>query len=482
MSSTSTTTLNTYAADGHGKTRPYIERDVKSPPATLQSARHPTAEDHFPDEASRTESQGRTLEQLGYEEPGANNENNNPVFAAKESWNNPRGNIFKMAAVLLALFDLGLHDAAYGPLIPSLETYYGLNYTTVSLVFLASFPGYLLAAITSDRLHLRFGRRGLAVFASTCRLVAYIALVCHPPWAVIVVFLVFSGWGNGLLDAGWNAWAGDLNAPNELLGLIHALYGLGAAVAPLIASAMVDRSGLAWYEFYYIPLALSCLELLSGFAAFYKDTGADFRSKNTQSGNEGGRTRAALKKRVTWTVAIFLLFYVGAEVSLSGWVVTFMQRVRNADPFDSSLTSTGFWLGVTLGRVVLGFVTPRIGERWAIVGYLLLAMGLELVFWLVPQFVVSAVAVALLGFFIGPMFPAAVVALSKLLPKHLHVGAISFTAAVGMGGAAVLPFAVGAIASAAGVKVLQPIILALLAILLLMWLSLPKMPKERREE
>ena len=68
---------------------------------------------------------------------------------------------------------------------------------------------------------------------------------------------------------------------------------------------------------------------------------------------------------------------------------------------------------------------------------------------------------------------------SKLLPKHLHVGAISFVAAVGMGGAAVLPFAVGAIASAAGVKVLQPIILAIIVLLLGLWLTLPKIPKDK---
>lgn len=316
--------------------------------------------------------------------------------------------------------------------------------------------------------------------ASTFRLAAYIALVCHPPWAVIIVLLVFCGWGNGLLDAGWNAWVTELDRPNELLGLLHAFYGLGAAVAPLVVSGMVDKAGLQWFQFYYIPLGLASAELISGVAAFWTDNGTAFRRKNANDKNEGGRTRASLKLRVTWTVAVFLLFYVGAEVALSGWVVTFMQRVRGAPAFDSSLTSTGFWLGVTVGRLVLGFITPKIGERWAITGYLLVGMALELVFWLVPQFLVSAVAVALLGFFLGPMFPAAIVVLSKLLPKHLHVGAISFVAAVGMGGAAVLPFAVGAIASAAGVKVLQPIILALLAILLTMWLTLPKLPKDKR--
>ena len=210
--------------------------------------------------------------------------------------------------------------------------------------------------------------------------------------------------GNGLLDAAWNAWVGELDRPNELLGYLHALYGLGAAVSPLVASTMIDKSGLAWFEFYYIPLALCSLELITGVGAFWRENGAEFVRKNTVEGStNAGRTRAALKLRTTWTIAIFLLIYVGAEVSLSGWVVTFMIRERGAEPFPSAMTATGFWLGVTVGRLVLGFVTARFGERWTIVAYLLIGMGLQLIFWLVPKFIVSAVAVALLGFVLGPM-------------------------------------------------------------------------------
>ena len=109
--------------------------------------------------------------------------------------------------------------------------------------------------------------------------------------------------------------------------------------------------------------------------------------------------------------------------------------------------------------------------------YLAASVGLELIFWLVPKFVVSAVAVALLGFFLGPIFPAGVVMCAKLLPKHLHVSALgAATAIAGVGGAGV-PFAVGAIAQARGVWVLQPIILALLAIITMLWLSLPRLKK-----
>lgn len=112
--------------------------------------------------------------------------------------------------------------------------------------------------------------------------------------------------------------------------------------------------------------------------------------------------------------------------------------------------------------------------------YIILSIVFGLVLWLVPQFYASAVAVALQGFFLGPLFPAAVVVTTKLLPRHLHVSSIGFAAAFGGGGAAVLPFAVGAIAQSKGVKVLQPFILGLSGGILILWLGLPRLSKIHR--
>jgi fucose permease len=150
-----------------------------------------------------------------------------------------------------------------------------------------------------------------------------------------------------------------------------------------------------------------------------------------------------------------------------------MLRVRHGEEFASGLVVMGFWLGITFGRVILGFVTGKLGEKIAIAGYVLVCMGLELCFWLIPNFVASAVFAGWLGFFLGPLFPAAIVVATKLLPSRLHVSAIGFAAAFGGGGAAVLPFAVGAIAQAKGVQVLQPIVLALLVLILVLWCILP---------
>lgn len=107
-------------------------------------------------------------------------------------------------------------------------------------------------------------------------------------------------------------------------------------------------------------------------------------------------------------------------VGLGGWVVTFMLKVRNASAYASGISGSGFWAGMALGRAVLGFVTERYGERLCLTIYLAISLGLELLFWLVPQFIVSAVSVAFLGFFLGPLFPGAVMLTAKLLPKRIQ--------------------------------------------------------------
>lgn len=109
--------------------------------------------------------------------------------------------------------------------------------------------------------------------------------------------------------------------------------------------------------------------------------------------------------------------------------------------------------------------------------YSLLAIAFGLILWLVPNFYASVIAVSFQGFFLGPFFPGVVVVATKLLPKALHVSAIGFAAAFGGGGAAVLPFAVGAIAQAKGVEVLQPFIIGLSGGILLLWLGLPRVQK-----
>ena len=257
------------------------------------------------------------------------------VVTKRERWNDPRINTWRLSAVFYAFIVFGMNDASYGALIPyvcqretqSYQSYsrvltipcpqigadYHLSYLVTSLVFLSPFAGYTLAAFFSDRLHRLAGRRGVAIFGPSCKLIAYIVISCHPPYPVVVVILASAGIGNGLLDAAWNAWLGTMDHPNQLLGLLHGCYGLGATISPIIGTSMITKGNLPWWNFYYIMAGLVTLELIAGTISFWSATGRQYRNTNRTDGEHKGMTRRALKNKVTWICSAFFLAYVGLE-------------------------------------------------------------------------------------------------------------------------------------------------------------------------
>ena len=243
-------------------------------------------------------------------------EHNGPfaeVVTAPQAWNSPKINIWRVAAAFIGFLLQGANEASYGPLVPSIEKYFSLNYTLVSLIFIFPFVGYILAAFLSDRIHMLLGQRGVAIIGTSSRLISYIVLSVRPPYPVVLVFLVSAGFGNGLLDAAWNAFVGDLANANQILGIIHGFYGLGATLAPVIATSMVTRYGLEWNTFFFVMVGVAAIDLALSTFAFWDASGTEYRKYNASSNAAGGRMRAALSNKVTWICSFFLLAYVGSE-------------------------------------------------------------------------------------------------------------------------------------------------------------------------
>lgn len=108
-------------------------------------------------------------------------------------------------------------------------------------------------------------------------------------------------------------WIGTLAHTNELLGLMHGFYGLGATISPLISTTMITKGNLGWWTFFYPMSGLAAIEIVTGSTAFWSETGAKYTDVNRANGEEKGMTRQSLKQKVTWICAIFLLCYVGLE-------------------------------------------------------------------------------------------------------------------------------------------------------------------------
>jgi fucose permease len=137
-----------------------------------------------------------------------------------------------------------------------IEEYYNLTYVVVSLIFLSPLVGYAAAAFLNNWIHIRFGQRGVALIGPSCHVAAYLAIALHPPYGVLVAVFILAGFGNGLEDAAWNAWIGNMAHSNEILGFLHGFYGLGAVLSPLAATSLITEAGWPWYAFYYIMVGL----------------------------------------------------------------------------------------------------------------------------------------------------------------------------------------------------------------------------------
>lgn len=188
------------------------------------------------------------------------------------------------------------------------------------------------------------------------------------------------------------------------------------------------------------------------------------------------------KHQATWISAAYFLTYVGIETAISGWIVSFMTRARNASPYVANLSSSGFWAGMTVGRLLLGYATDRIGVRSATTAYFLCAISLQLLFDFTRSPVVSIMIMSLMGFCMGPLFPSGVVVLTTLLPPNLHVKAVSFGASTGQVGGAALPFGIGAVIQALGIGVFRWVVLGFLGMAVGVWIALSRLRLKNDED
>jgi len=202
-----------------------------------------------------------------------------------------------------------------------------LTATVVSLIFLSPFVGYMLAAAVNNQIQMTLGQRGIAVIAPLCHIIPFMVIAIHPPYPVVVIFYGVVGFGNGLIDSAWNAWIGDMAHSNEILGFLHGFYGLGATISPLIATAMITKASVGWWNFYYVMLGAAVLELVTTAWGFWNDDAKSFRENNPRSTNkEGGPMKESLQNKVTWVCAAFLFMYNGVEGRYHGVVLHHVFR------------------------------------------------------------------------------------------------------------------------------------------------------------
>jgi fucose permease len=382
-------------------------------------------------------------------------------------------NRLRIALAFGGLVLIGLGGGAVGVLIPYQMSDYHVDKVVIGLLFFSFSGGYVLSGIANGPLIHRLGMRGLLSLGGAAYLVASLGIWLHPGYAVLVAANVALGFGAGILDAGLNSYVASLPRHTVLLNLMHGFYGIGALLGPLMAAGLIHIH-LPWQDTFLV-LAVCVAPLLVGFALVMP-----VRTEPAPDESPGAPLTLALRHPAVWIAALFLFLYVGVEFTVGSWGFTLLTQGQGHSELLAGYIVSGYWLGLTAGRFLISSSTSRagIGPVAMMYGCLLAVILAVVLTWWGPSALVGALGFALLGFFLGPMFPTTIAVTPQLMPVRLVPAAIGLLIGASVVGGAIFPFAAGALAQSFGLAALLPFTFALAVVQTAGWWAIARRMRE----
>jgi FHS family glucose/mannose:H+ symporter-like MFS transporter len=342
---------------------------------------------------------------------------------------------------------IGALTSFYGPLLPYLETRFGVPRTTAGAVLAADFGGSLVGVSWAI-----WGARGLAqrnrlliALAAVAAGTGAVAVVSR--WWLVLAGVAVAGFGFGILDFSLNRLFADAfgKGRGAMLNVLNAMFGVGAVVGPLLVAALAKHH-MTWL---FAGTGLAAIAVAPLIARVGTAAAPITPAPLTTPAPAVGSGRLS---RRAWLFTVAYLLYMGAEGGVSGWAPTHLKALGYSPAFADATTSA-FWLCLTAGRFLVVPVALRVSSR-TIVLTGIGATAVVLVFALAKPAAPYAYAIA--GLTLGPVWPTGLAWLSESDADSRAVGQLI---AASMLGGAVLPYTTGWIIQQAGVRA-TPAVLA----------------------
>lgn len=363
---------------------------------------------------------------------------------------------------------VGLTSGAEGVLLLAQIQDYGVDRAVIGTTFFVSSAGFFLASLNVGPLLHRFGFRTTMVAGSAGFVLSGLYMATRPAFGLFVAVQLVAGYAIGLFESALNAYLAELPNATVLINRLHAFFGVGALVGPAMAAWIV---GFASWRTVWLVLALVCVALGVGFAVFYPGARALDPQPAAEPPAAGGLLGAALRQRGVLLGAAMLLVYVGVELSVGSWGFSYLVQGRELTQSLAGWLVSGYWLGLTLGRFLISPIATKLG--WTAIrlmyGCLTGVLVTATLVWLVPGVAGVGIALALMGFFLGPIFPTTMALAPRMTNARLQSTAIGVMNAASTVGASALPWLAGAIGQSAGVWTLLPYAMTLAALQFVVW-------------
>jgi len=349
--------------------------------------------------------------------------------------------LFLLIIIYISFISLGLPDTLLGATWPTMCRDLEVPFSYAGHLSIMIACGIILSSLMSDYLTKKFGAGKVTAFSVLSTAIAMLGFgLSHSYWQLCLWTIPY-GLGAGSVDAALNNFVA-LHYKAKHMNWLHCFWGIGATTGPFIMG-MLLVNGFEWNDGYMtmFVLQISLTAVLMFSLPKWK------KASETETATPEDRQSIKFRKLISLPgakAALLTFFcYIALEGSTGLWGSTYMVNIRGVSPEHATQASTLFFLGITVGRFLSGFVSMRLnnknmvrlGQGIAFIGALLLLFPLGIS--------MGYVAYIFIGLGCAPIFPSLLHATPDHFGKNLSQAVMGMQMACATAGGTIVPPIIG---------------------------------------
>ena len=374
--------------------------------------------------------------------------------------------------IYLSFISLGLPDGLLGSAWPTMYPALGVPVSWSGIIFMIISVGTVVSSLQSDRMTKRFGTGKVTAVSVAMTAAALFGFAsCCSFWG-LCLWAVPYGLGAGSVDASLNNYVA-VHYESKHMSWLHCMWGIGATVGPYIMGAILGGGGV-WNAGYRTIGIVQVILVAVLFLSL-----PIWKGRNGETAEDGGQS-APLKLKDVFAISgakeIMITFfcYCALEQTAGLWAASYLVLDRGIDAETAASFASMFYLGITLGRLVNGFIAMRLSDHVMIrMGLSVIAGGLVLM--LLPMgHVCALMGLVVVGVGCAPVYPCII----HSTPEHF--GAERSQALVGVQmasayvGTSLMPPLFGLVANRVSISLFPVYLLGLLILMAVMYFRMQK--------
>ena len=367
--------------------------------------------------------------------------------------------------IYVAFISLGLPDALLGSAWPIMHQEFSMPVSYAGILSMIISIGTIISSLMSDRLTYHLGTGKVTALSVAMTAAALLGFSITRSFWVLCLWAIPYGLGAGSVDASLNNYVA-LHYASRHMSWLHCMWGVGASIGPSIMG-MVLSGGHHWGGGYRI---IGMMQIVLTIVLFMSLPMWKER-KHEQGGAEGAKP-ISLKEIMhlpgAKEVMITFFCYCALEQTSGLWASSYLALYRGVPAQTAASLGSMFFVGITIGRALNGFLTFKFSDTQLIrAGQSLIALGSAAL--LLPLGQGAAIAgLILIGLGCAPVYPCIIHSTPEHFGEERSQALIGVQMASAYLGTCLMPPIFGLIANHIGVYLLPAYLLIILVMMAVM--------------